>query len=58
MCGYADVTLRNLKSALEAEVVITLPSETSGLGFVELLRREGKHDSYLDRNFTESQDPN
>ncbi|KAN0085929.1 tRNA synthetases class I (I, L, M and V) domain containing protein [Tylopilus felleus] len=31
---------KNLKSALEAQVVITLPSETRGLEFVDLLKRE------------------
>lgn len=46
--------LRNLKSALEAQVVITLPSETRGLEFVDLLKREGKPDSHLNGSFVES----
>jgi hypothetical protein len=46
--AYADATHRNLKSALEAQVVITLPSDARGLGPVELLRREGKHERHLD----------
>lgn len=44
--AYADATLRNLKSALEAQVAVTLPLNASGLELVELLRREGKHDSF------------
>lgn len=46
--AYADITIRNLKSALEAQVMITLPSDARGLELVELLRREGKHDNHLE----------
>lgn len=47
---YADATLRNLKSALEAQVVITLASDAvllpRELEPVKLLSREGKHDNH------------
>ena len=43
--AYVDTTVRNLKSALEAQVVVTLPSDGRGLELVELLRREGRHNS-------------
>lgn len=46
--AYADTTPRNLKSALEAQVMIILPSDEGGLELVELLRREGKHDNHLE----------
>ena len=43
------ILLRNLKSALEAQVVITLPPDPTGLELVALLRREGEDDAATDR---------
>lgn len=58
VCLYADASPRNLKSALEAQVVITLPSDARGLELVELLTREGKHDSHLGSELAQSKGHN
>lgn len=52
--AYVDATVRNLKSALEAQVVVTLPSNARGLELVELLRREGRYDGHRGGNLAES----
>lgn len=39
---HANITPRNLKGALEAQVVITLPADTRGVELVDLLMREGQ----------------